>query len=471
MTTQRMPALAPFLIYRPGLLVSGAAMLLCLLLLAAPPESFSPGESRGAALAVLVIGLWAGGAIAEHLTALLFFLLAMLLSVAPPGIVFSGFSSVALWLVFSGLVMGLAVRTTGLGTRVAGTVARALSRGYLTLIAGVVLVGVVLGFLMPSSMGRVILLIPIGVAIAEHFGFEKGSNGRTAIVLAAAFGSHVPTFAILPANVPNMVLAGASETIYGITPGYGEYLLLHFPILGIFKAVLLIGLIGWMFPDRLRPKGLHADHRAAALTGDERKLTWVLGIALVLWMTDAIHHVSPAWIALGAALVLMLPRFGMISPSQFNEKLNYASVFFVAGVLGLGAVVSESGLGNRLAAELLAIVPLQTGHDALNYASLATISLATGMLTTLPGVPAVLTPLADQLSQASGLPAKTVLMTQVLGFSTTVLPYQSAPLVVGMQLAGEPLAPAIKLCLALAVLSVLVLWPLDYFWWQLLGWL
>ena len=69
------------------------------------------------------------------------------------------------------------------------------------------------------------------------------------------------------------------------------------------------------------------------------------------------------------------------------------------------------------------------------------------------------------------VPLRSVLMTQVLGFSTIVLPYVSAPLVVGMQLGGERLRHATRLCLWLAVPSFLILWPLDYLWWRLLGWI
>jgi di/tricarboxylate transporter len=54
---------------------------------------------------------------------LLFFLLATLLSIAPPSVVFSGFQSSAFWLVFGGLVIGVALDSTGLGARIATRVA------------------------------------------------------------------------------------------------------------------------------------------------------------------------------------------------------------------------------------------------------------------------------------------------------------------------------------------------------------
>jgi hypothetical protein len=64
-----------------------------------------------------------------------------------------------------------------------------------------------------------------------------------------------------------------------------------------------------------------------------------------------------------------------------------------------------------------------------------------------------------------------VLMTQVLGFSNPILPFESAPLVVAMQLGGERLKPAQILCLLLGLATFLLLLPLDFLWWRLLGWI
>ena len=35
------------------------------------------------------------------------------------------------------------------------------------------------------------------------------------------------------------VLLGVAETLYGVSPSYGGYLLLHFPVLGLLYGLLL----------------------------------------------------------------------------------------------------------------------------------------------------------------------------------------------------------------------------------------
>lgn len=135
------------------LLAMGVALGLAMM---STSEGVEAGAMRGGALVLVTIALYATGVLPEAITALAFFALAMLLAVAPPVIVFAGFTSTAFWLVFSGLVIGVAVDRTGLGTRLADAVISRLGGDYARLVAGVIAVGVLLAFVMPSTMGRII---------------------------------------------------------------------------------------------------------------------------------------------------------------------------------------------------------------------------------------------------------------------------------------------------------------------------
>ena len=410
--------------------------------------------------------------IPEYLTALMFFFLAMIFSLAPASVVFSGFESTALWLIFGGLVIGVGITGTGLGNRIADKIVVHLNGSYLRIISGVVFAGVLFSFLMPSSMARVIFLIPVALAIANHFGFTEGSNGRIGIVLAVTLGTVIPSYTILPSNVVNMVLVGMAETQFNISPLYGEYLALHFPVLGLLKSIVLIGIIVWFYPDE-PPKTVKGEVviQTGSMSKNQRVLSVILIVLLALWITDFIHHISPAWIALGGAVLLLLPGINIVDSRQFNGSINYGSLFFVAGILGLGGMVSHSGLGDILARNLIAILPLGEDCPFSNYISLSLASLLTAIATTMTGAPAVLTPLSDQLSAVTGWPTESIIMSQMLGFSTVILPYQSPAIVVGMHLSGEKLTTAMKVCFILAVITILMLLPLNYFWWKALGWI
>lgn len=452
------------MVFRLNQGVAVLALMAALGILMFPPVVSS--QAPALALSVAAIGLWASAAVPEYLTSIGFLTVAMIFAVAPASVIFTGFQSPALWLIFGGLVVGVAVRTTGLGVRIARRMAFAFGSSYWGIITGVSIIGTVLGFAMPSSMGRAVLMMPIALSLAEGYGFKPGSKGHTGVVLAAAFGSHVSTFSILPANVPNVVLAGAAESLYHVSFTYGQYLLLHFPVLGLLKLLVMIPLIVRMFPDTPGPMPAHD---SKPMSGREKWLSVVLVAALGFWATDAVHHVSPAWVSMAAGLILLSPKIGLVSGDEFNRQINFGSMFYVGGVMGMGALLDKSGLASTMADQVLRWVPLAPDHPVGNFAGLGMISTVVSMATTLTGAPAVLTPLAARIADVTGLPLMTVLNTQVLGFSNPVLAYESPPLVVAMALGGEAMGSAQRICLGLALLTVVVLWPLDFLWWRLLG--
>lgn len=422
-----------------------------------------------AALTAATIALWATGRLPEYLVALLFFAAAAMLRVAPVEVVFSGFLSSAFWLVLSGFVLGVAIRKVGLADRAARLLASHLSGSWPRLVGGVVLLTYALAFVMPSNMGRIALLMPVTMALADRAGLEEGGRGRVGLALAVGFGTFHLSASILPANVPNLVMAGAAETAYGVHLAYLPHLALHAPVLGVLKGVALAACICLMFPARPQPAAPAGP--AAPLSADERRLGLLLLVTLALWVTDAWHGTSPAWVGLAAACVCLLPRVGFLGGDEFAAGVNIRTCLYVAGILGLAAVVARTGLGDLLGRALLAVAPLDPATPFRSFASLVGITALLNFVVTANGVPALFTPLARTFADAAGLPLLAVLMTQVLGYATPLLPYQASPLVVAMGMGGVPVRDGIRLCLALAAITFVVLMPLDYAWFRLLGWL
>jgi di/tricarboxylate transporter len=421
-------------------------------------------------LVAFVIASWALGLFGEPVTSLVFFLLAILFHVAKPGVIFAGFASPAWWLVFGGSITALAVHTTGLGRRLAALLFGRVAGAYWRCVAAVAVAAVGLAFLMPSTNGRVLLLMPIVLAFAERLGLAPGRPGFTGLLLTAAAASYMPPTTILPANVPNSILLGAADQLYGVKLTYGPYLLLHFPVLGALKTAALVGLVCRLFPERQK-LGTGAAPALGPMSPEERRLVIVLAGSLLLFATDFLHGISPAWVSLGAGIACLMPGIALVTPREFSERINLTTLIYIAGILGVGAVVADSGLSQRASEHLLAIADLAPGETLRDVAVLCLIGAGLGALTTLTGVPAVLTPLAGEFAAATGLPLLTVLMLQVPVFSTVFLPFESPPIMIALQLGGVGIRPASRLCLALAAVTLLVLFPIDYLWWKLLGYL
>lgn len=91
------------------------------------------------AIVGVTIVLWATSLLPEFITALLFFTAAMTARIAPPEVIFGGFASSAFWLVFSGFVLGVAIRKTGLADRAARALSARLTDSWVLMVACVVL--------------------------------------------------------------------------------------------------------------------------------------------------------------------------------------------------------------------------------------------------------------------------------------------------------------------------------------------
>lgn len=454
-----------------ALAVAGAAALVVL-----SPWGLGAAQAQLLAITLVTLSLWATALVPGYLASLIFFAYVLIAGLAPAAQVFAGFGSAAVWLIVSGFVIGAAIGLSGLGARLAALIGPVLAGSYPRLIGGLMLTAMVLGFLMPSSVGRAAVLVPIGMALADRMGFGPGSNGRIGIAVVLAIGCNMPSFAILPSNIPNMVLAGAAETIWQTGFGYMAYLVLHYPVLGLLKAALTVALVLVLFPARIGAAAPAADDTTPVAPvpqgqgAAQLRVGLVLLVTLALWMTDSLHGVNAAWIGLAAAVALMLPGFGVVTPPAFKAATDFGMLLFVAGALALGALVDASGLGSLFGDVLRRVLPLEAGRDLVNFVSLSLMAMATGLFATTPGVPAVLTPMAGDLAAQTGFPLETVLMTQVIGFSTPLFPYQLVPLIVAMQLSGERLGHLPRVILPLAAITVLVLLPLDFLWWHLLGW-
>jgi len=449
------------------LLVSAAAALV--FALPVPPDTGAK-VLPALALTVFTVGLWATGGLPEYYTSLIFFILALVFAIAPADVVFSGFRSSAFWLVGGGVVMGIAANRTGLGRVLAHAFVSRLNKSYPQLISGIVIGAVILSFLIPAAIARIIILMPIAFGLADQLGFEKGSQGRTGMVMAVTFGSYLLPLSILPANLPNVVLAGVADGLYDVKISYGLYLLMNFPFAGIVKGFFLVALICFFFGEKIPNPGSTGE-AAPQLSTDGRRLAVIVGLTLAVWATDFVHGIAPGWVAIFSAILCVAPGLGVISPVNFHKDKSFLTLLYAAAVLSVGNTVAISGAGVLIADALIAMTRFQPGDTVYAFGAFSGITMLMCLFATLPGTIVVLAPFAGEVAEASGLPLLGVLMMLANGFSTIFFPYQGAPLIVGIRLGGATIADGLRLTLPLGLISLALLWPMNFMWWRWLGFL
>lgn len=426
-----------------------------------------PTQAVTLSVLIFCVALWATSYVAEFWPAIALFAFFTSTNIAPGSVVLSGFESSTFWLLFSGMVFGAAIKFTGLNLKAAGWLTQTLGTRYRSVIIRTTIFSVLLAFLIPSGIGRVVLLIPIVVAIADQLGYKEGSTGRYGMILAAAFGTFLPSFSILPANAPNMLLSGLNEALYDTPISYWEYLYLHFPILGFAKTLLIISVILWLFPAQDPSQRTSAVYtEKTTFSTKEKQLLIILMLCFGAWLTDSLHHISPGWIGLIACAVCLWPSSGLTHSQCLSKDLNYGPLFFAAGVIGLGATIAYTGLGQSMVDALTRVAPFSEGEHVLNLALVTGISILVSIVASLASVPAIITPLASDLANITGLSNHAIIMSQVMAFSSVFLPYQAPPLITAIALGKLPLAVVSKVCLVLFASTIMLLLPLNILWWQ-----
>ncbi|WP_084070892.1 SLC13 family permease [Pandoraea vervacti] len=431
---------------------------------------------RGDPLAVAVVLLlclsyWATGWLPDFVVSLLLmFLLATCTSLGA-NVVFSGFTSSAFWLVFSGAVIGMALNVTGLGERVASRLADHCGRAYGLALTGFVAIAFALSIVMPSTLGRIAILTPIVLSFCDRVGLTPGRPGRIGLMLATALASCELSTAILPANLPNLVMAGTAETVLGLHLGYGEYAIALVPTLAIVRGIVLVVVAKRLFPDRLTTpraeNGSDATARDTPMSAHEKRLLAALTLMLALWLTEPWHHVAAGWVGLGIALLCLGP-LRLVNADAFLKQVKLAPLWFVAAIIGLTAAVDHAGLANALR-PLLAHLDLAQLSTMLAYLGLVVLSIVLTFLVTSNAAPALYTPLVPALAVGAPLGATAILLTQAVGISTIALPYQAPPLVLAMALAGIGIRDATRYCIATALVALLSVVPLTAVWWHVMG--
>ncbi len=422
---------------------------------------------KAAGLGGAAITLFATRAIPEIVTAFGIFLAAIALGVVPLEIVFSGFLSEGFWLLVSGIILGASITATGLASRISGRLMAVTGPSYPRAILAVASAGMALGILIPSTMPRIIVMIPIAAAMAEHLRLAPDGRGAIGLIATASTATLLPTYTFLTANLPTIVHVGAMEQLYELRSTYSGYLLQQWPV-NVLRFVLLVALMVGFTRDPVN-SGEADTSDVQPVRPEQRRLLVVLGGAILMWMTDFLHGIPPAWVALTAAMIVIWPRFGMLKPTAMREQIDLSPAIFFASIVTVVAVAREAGLDQLLADVIIGLLPLNPDGGLSSIYAVYGFSLALSHLTTAPAAPAVLVPFAAPLAEATGYSLEVISMTQIIGISTPAIPYQAPPLIVAMSISKVPNVVYMRLCLWLALAVSVVGVPLMYFWWQLIG--
>lgn len=445
-------------------LILGPVLFLLILLL---PGDLIPSARLALALTALTVIFWTFEPVPISYTAIFVLALFPLLDVLPFETAFQGFSGKAVWLVFAGMALSLGITETPLGVRLAQFVLNRVDR-YWQLVLGLHILGVAMALLIPSGVVRVLIMMPIVVALLKTLGEVPGSKVSAGLVLSLTCATYYSGTGILTASVPNLVILGVLES-RNLSVYWSAWAYYLFPIIGLLRVALLYGLISLLFRPARQPdlsRRPPADV-PARITRAEKKVLGILIAGMVMWTTDAMHGIHPVYVGLGLVLLCYLPGWGPL-PFDTLKKVNFPLLIFISSIFAIGHALEQSGLNRALAS---AFIPhLQTlDTPTAQLALMACLAVPFDFLMDTAAVGGVLAPVLLDLGPQLGLSPLPVALSLAIGTGVVFIPYQSAPFIVAYGFRYARMGQFVLVMSLISALTLAVLLPLTLRYWRAIG--
>jgi len=449
-------------------MVSG--ILVALLVLGADFDGLTVAGQRSLAVSLFGVVWWAAGVVQPGYTSLLMLVGWVLLKAAPAEVVFSLWSSPLVYLVIGGFLIGAAVQDSGLGQRISYHFILKYVNSFTGVIVSAYVLGVLLSFFIPHPFPRVFLIMSVMSVIIKSAGLPgpDAANIGLAVFASAAGGSMIlltgdSTMNVLASTIGARSLTWLDWVKHMSVPGIVATAATCLLQLKLFKPSVPFVLDKAPIRQRLRELG--------PLTGTEKRAAFWVGLAVLLWATDSLHHIHPGWVAALIVVGLSLPRVGdVLTPSSFTQ-VPVGTLLFLTAAMAIGKVGEVSGMNNWVATSVL---PASVPANPWVFALLATAaSIAVHMV--LGSVMAVYGIVAPTLLLYAAPAGWDPMVPSLLVYSALymhwILPFHQMTILIGVGEAGggytgrEATRLGIPLTIFVFVVTVLVEIP----WWKLTG--
>ena len=341
-----------------------------------PPVHLPVMAYHVGAIAVLMVVWWVCEVVPLTMTGCIPLVLFPFYGIASIDRVAESYANPILFLIISGLFIGLAIQRTQLHERMVFLLLRTLGSSLRLHIAGLMLVTAFLSMWVSNTVTAIIML-PIALALIDVHQQEP-QDCSLPMLLSLMYAANIGGMGTLIGTPPNAFVVGFLQQDYGITVSFLQWSELALPIVCVLLMVVWVWLCvikfkvskasseivsGWVI-QRARQMG--------AVSHDELYILLILVMTALAWMLrpwlGSVFHtqlISDTGIAMSASIVLFLV------PSQLRQgdylmnwdvakKIPWGVLLLMGGGFALAAEINASGLGLWMAGylQVLSYVPV-----------------------------------------------------------------------------------------------------------------
>ena len=322
---------------------------------------------------------------------------------------FSGFINSNVILFVAMFIVGGALFETGMANEIGSLVTKFAKSERGLIVAIMVIVGVMSGFL--SNTGTAAVLIPVVIGIAAKSGYKR-SRLLMPLVFAAAMGGNLS----LIGAPGNMIAQSALEPL-GLSFGFFEYAVVGLPIL--IAGILFYATIGF----RILPNhDTEEDDSIFDETQDFGSVPkWKKVLSLVILIATLMGMIFEEQIGVklcitGCVGALLLILTGVISEKDALKSIDLQPIFLFGGTLSLAKALEVTGAGELIADKVIGALG---DHPSPVFFTLVVFLLCCVMTNFMSNTAttALMAPICLSIAQGMGADPRAVLMACVIGGS------------------------------------------------------
>lgn len=329
--------------------------LLFLLINAIPFEGLSPQGKAVLACTLWVAFWWITETVELPVTSILPIIIFPLSGALTVAETTSAYGNPYIFLFMGGFVVGLAIERSGLHRRIAFNIINVVGTSEKNVILGFM---IATGFLSMwiSNTATAIMMLPIGISVASHFGDRQPFSKN--LMLGIAYAASIGGVGTLIGTPPNIILAGVVKESLGYEISFLNWMLFATPF-----AIILM-LVTWFVLTRYKTKiesepvdyGLDSLGKMSLV---EKRVTIVFILVAFLWISrsflwnDILPTLDDTIIAIvGAMLMFTIPAGhgkGPLMNWEAAKKIPWDVLLLFGAGLVIAKGFSTTDLTNWLA--------------------------------------------------------------------------------------------------------------------------
>lgn len=321
---------------------------------------------------------------------------------------FAGFIDSNVILFVAMFIVGGALFETGMANKIGGIVTHFAKTERQLIVAIMVIVGVMSGFL--SNTGTAAILIPVVIGIAAKSGYSR-SRLLMPLVFAAAMGGNLTLI-----GAPGNMIAQSGMEGIGLKFGFFDYAKVGVPILIV--GIIYFAFIGYKF----LPNKEGSDEGIFDESKDFSHVPkWKQYLSLVILLLTLVGMIFEEQLGIKLCVIgcmgaLALMITGVISEKDALASIDLKTISLFGGTLSLAAALEQTGAGELIAEKVIGMLGDNPSPYVLTFVIFMLCCVMTNFMSNT-ATTALMVPIGISIAQGMGADPSAVLMACVIGGS------------------------------------------------------